>query len=62
MAGIAQPYDPSKVNKKAIPLYEQALERAGDGHLSQAAGLLLKCIELDARYADAYLSLAGVYG
>lgn len=62
MAGITQPYDPSKVNKKAIPLYEQALERAGDGHLPQAAGLLLKCIELDARYADAYLSLAGVYG
>ncbi len=62
IAGFAQPYDPSKVNKKAIPLYEQALERAGDGHLPQAAGLLLKCIELDARYVDAYLSLAGVYG
>lgn len=62
VCAYAQPYDPSKVNKKAIPLYEQALERAGDGHLPQAAGLLLKCIELDARYADAYLSLAGVYG
>ncbi len=58
----AQPYDPSKVNKKAVQLYNQAIERATDGNLTLAAGLLLQCIEIDNRYLEAYLSLAGVYG
>lgn len=61
-AAFAQPYDPSKVNKKAVQLYNQALERAGDGNLTNAVGLLLQCIEIDKNYLDAYLSLAGVYG
>ena len=58
----AQPYDPSKINKKAVALYNQALERANDGNLTNAAGLLLKAIETDKNYVDAYLSLAAVYG
>jgi outer membrane protein OmpA-like peptidoglycan-associated protein/tetratricopeptide (TPR) repeat protein len=58
----SQPYDPEKVNKKAVQLYNQAMERAQDGNLTMAAGLLLKCIETDSKYLDAYLSLAGVYG
>jgi len=62
LAGFSQPYDPAKVNKKAQQLYSQALERAQDGHLVHAAGLLLECIETDKKYVDAYLSLAGIYG
>ncbi|HMU45763.1 MAG TPA: OmpA family protein [Chitinophagaceae bacterium] len=58
----AQRYDPSKVNKKAVQLYSQAIERAQDGNLASAAGLLLQCIEIDKKYVDAYLSLAGVFG
>ncbi|MBL7738586.1 MAG: OmpA family protein [Chitinophagaceae bacterium] len=58
----AQPYDPSKVNKKAVALYNQAIERAQDGNLIHAVGLLKQCIDLDNKYLDAYLSLAGVYG
>ncbi|MBC7948711.1 MAG: OmpA family protein [Chitinophagaceae bacterium] len=58
----AQPYDASKVNKKAVQLYNQAIERAQDGNLTLAAGLLQQCIEIDKNYVDAYLSLAGVYG
>jgi len=61
-SSTAQTYNPEKVNKKAIQLYNQALERAQDGNLANAAGLLLKCIEIDKKYVDAYLSLAGVYG
>jgi outer membrane protein OmpA-like peptidoglycan-associated protein/tetratricopeptide (TPR) repeat protein len=60
--GYTQPYDPGKVNKKAVQLYNQAIERAQDGNLTHAAGLLLQCIEIDNKYLDAYLSLAGVYG
>jgi outer membrane protein OmpA-like peptidoglycan-associated protein/tetratricopeptide (TPR) repeat protein len=58
----AQPYDPSKVNKKVVQLYNQAIERAQDGNLIHAVGLLKQCIEQDNKYLDAYLSLAGVYG
>ncbi len=59
---VAQTYDPSKVKKKAVTLYDQAMQRAQDGNLVNAAGLLLQCIEIDKNYLDAYLSLAGVYG
>ncbi len=59
---FSQPYDPGKINKKAVQLYTQALERAQDGNLVHAAGLLLQSIEADKKYVDAYLSLAGVYG
>jgi outer membrane protein OmpA-like peptidoglycan-associated protein/tetratricopeptide (TPR) repeat protein len=58
----AQTYDPSKVNKKAVVLYNQAMERAQDDNLTLAAGLLLKAIETDTKYLEAYLSLAAVYG
>lgn len=58
----AQEYDPAKVGKKAQALYNQAMERAQDGNLTHAAGLLLQAIQQDTRYVDAYLSLGGVYG
>ena len=59
---FSQSYDPEKVDKKARTLYNQAMERAQDGNLTHAAGLLLQCIEIDTKYVEAYLSLAGVYG
>lgn len=59
---FSQSYDPSKIKKKAIQLYQQAMERAQDGNMPSAAGLLLQCVEIDDKYVDAYLSLAGVYG
>ncbi len=59
---FCQWYDPAKVGKKATELYRQAMERAQDGHLTHAAGLLLQSIESDKKFVDAYLSLAGVYG
>jgi len=61
LSSFAQ-YDPGKINKKAVQLYNQALERADDGNLASAAGLLLQAIETDKNYVDAYLSLGSVYG
>jgi outer membrane protein OmpA-like peptidoglycan-associated protein/tetratricopeptide (TPR) repeat protein len=61
ITAIAQPYDPSKVNKKAISFYEQARERAEAGNLASAIGLLQQAVQTDARYVDAYLGLAKVY-
>lgn len=58
----AQPYDPSKINKKAVVLFNQAMERAENGSLTMATGLFLKAVETDNKYVDAYLALASVYG
>jgi outer membrane protein OmpA-like peptidoglycan-associated protein/tetratricopeptide (TPR) repeat protein len=57
----SQPYDPSKVNKKAVALYTQAQERAEDENYTSAAGLLLQAVEMDKNYVDAYLALGSVY-
>jgi len=59
---FAQPYDPAKVNKKAVALYNQGMERAESDNLTMAAGLFVKAIETDNRYVDAYLRLGAVYG
>jgi outer membrane protein OmpA-like peptidoglycan-associated protein/tetratricopeptide (TPR) repeat protein len=58
----AQPYDPLKVNKKAIMLYNQAQERAADENYASAAGLLQQAIEADKNYVDAWVALGSVYG
>ncbi len=58
----AQSYDPAKVNPKAVALYTQAQERAGDGNYASAAGLLQQAIETDRNYVDAYLALGSVFG
>lgn len=55
-------YDPSKVNKKAAALFAQAQQRAEDGNLINAVGLLVQAIEVDKNYVDAYLALAGIHG
>jgi outer membrane protein OmpA-like peptidoglycan-associated protein/tetratricopeptide (TPR) repeat protein len=58
----AQPYDSDKVNKRAVDAYERAMLKVRDGELEQAVPFFKRATELDARYADAWLSLAGVYG
>ncbi len=55
-------YNPEKINKKAVALFNQAIQRAEDGNLTNAAGFLLQAIETDKNYVDAYLALAGIYG
>ncbi len=59
---FAQTYDPDKVDKKAKGLYNQAMELAQEGRLTNAADLLLQSIAIDNKYLEAWLSLAGVYG
>ena len=61
-SSFAQTYDPDKVDKKAKELYNQAMEQAQDGNLTNAADLLLQSIAIDNKYLEAWLSLAGVYG
>lgn len=60
-ASFSQSYNRNTINKKAIALYDQAMERAQDDKLVLAAGLLQQSIGIDPNYVEAYLSLAGVY-
>lgn len=62
LTATAQPYDAEKVNRKAISTYEKAMEKLQDDKVKEAIPLLEKAIETDNKYADAYLSLANVYG
>ena len=55
-------YDVSKINKKAVAAYNQALELAQNGQYPQSIAALQQAIQIDSKYIDAYLSLAGVYG
>jgi outer membrane protein OmpA-like peptidoglycan-associated protein/tetratricopeptide (TPR) repeat protein len=55
-------YDESKINKKAVTLYNQAMVSAQDGRYDEAIRILQESVRLDAGYADAFLSLAGIYG
>ena len=55
-------YDPTKINKKAFSVYMQAMEKANGRDFKGAIDLLNQCISLEPKYADAFLSLGGVYG
>jgi outer membrane protein OmpA-like peptidoglycan-associated protein len=55
-------YDPLKIGKKAFALYTQAIQKAEAGDFEGAVNLLDECINIEPKYADAFLSLGGVYG
>ncbi len=58
----AQNYNPDAVNKKAAAAYADAIQLLQDDQTQQAIPILQKAISYDAKFADAYLSLAGAYG
>jgi outer membrane protein OmpA-like peptidoglycan-associated protein len=58
----AQPYDPTSVNKKAAAIYSQAMQKAEAGNFPEAIQLINQSLSIEPRYADAWLSLAGIYG
>jgi outer membrane protein OmpA-like peptidoglycan-associated protein/tetratricopeptide (TPR) repeat protein len=62
ISSFSQPYDLSKIDKKAIAVYDLALEKTEDRNFKEAVDLLKQAINIDPKYVDAYLSLAGVFG
>ena len=60
----AQPgsYDPAKVNKKAVEMYERAITAAAEGNYKASLPYLYNSLKYDKRYLEAYLSIAGIYG
>src|SRR5215212_5408691 len=59
---FSQPYDPAKINKQAVAFYDQALQKAEAGNYNEAINLLNQSINSDAKYVDAYIALASIYG
>lgn len=55
-------YDPSKVKKKAMDLYDKALAEAQDGKFKEGIQILNDAVKIDPRFLDAYLSIAGMFG
>jgi outer membrane protein OmpA-like peptidoglycan-associated protein/Tol biopolymer transport system component len=58
----AQTYDPYKINKRAMALYQTALNTATQGDYLQGIKLLQDAVKIEPRFLDAYLSIAGIYG
>jgi outer membrane protein OmpA-like peptidoglycan-associated protein len=55
-------YNPDKVNKKAAQLYSKALELAQGDDFKGGIKALQEAVRIDRSFADAFLSMAGMYG
>ena len=58
---FAQPYDPRKINKKAVDLFHKGLEKADAGNYAEAMHLFHQSLAIDSNYLHAYLGIAGLY-
>ena len=54
-------YDPSKIDKKAVQLFDRSMIEGRNGDLKEGLEALKEAVAIDNRYADAYLSMAGMY-
>ncbi len=57
----AQWYNPDKVNKKAVVLYETAYQEATAGNFLNSITNLTEALKIDANYLDALLARADMY-
>lgn len=61
-ASYAQGYQPGKISKKAINLYNIGLDHAQNDNFPQALYYMEQALKLSPQYADACLTTAGIYG
>ncbi len=62
LSGFSQAYNPEQINAKAVKLYETALDLLKEDAINEAIPLLLKSIQADSNFVDAYLSMGGAFG
>jgi outer membrane protein OmpA-like peptidoglycan-associated protein/tetratricopeptide (TPR) repeat protein len=53
----AQAYNPDKVSRKAVQLYEKAFQKASENQTKEAVTLLQEATSADENYADAWIAL-----
>lgn len=61
-SGYAQWYNPEKVNSKLLFMYSGAIDQLTEGRYAAGKALLVKALQQDNRFIDAWLSLAGACG
>ncbi|KIC93227.1 OmpA family protein [Flavihumibacter solisilvae] len=61
LQGVAQ-YNQDNVNPKAAKLYQKALEQAENNNFPEGIRILKEAVKIDGGFADAWLSIAGMYG
>lgn len=57
VVGATQAYNPDKVNRKALQLYEKAFQKANENLTKEAITLLQEATSADENYADAWIAL-----
>ena len=57
VVGATQAYNPDKVNRKAVQLYEKAFQKASEDLTKEAITLLQEATSADENYADAWIAL-----
>jgi len=57
MIGASQAYNPDKVSRKAVQLYEKAFQKANENQSKEAIALLQEATAADENYADAWIAL-----
>lgn len=55
-------YDPAHINRKAAAFYANAMTKARDGEYRDAIKMLQDAVKTEPKFADAYLTLGGVFG
>ncbi len=55
-------YNSASIDKKAVNLYNKGLQAAQDYNYKDAITILKQAVEVNNNYADAWLSMAGIYG
>jgi outer membrane protein OmpA-like peptidoglycan-associated protein/tetratricopeptide (TPR) repeat protein len=61
LISYSQWYDPEKVNSKATGVYMAAIENAENNNYGEAIKKIKESIDIEPKFVDAYLSLAGIY-
>src|SRR5512138_286744 len=59
---LAQSYDPAKINKKAVDLFQKALLADESGNYQETINLLRQSLAIEPKYIHAQLALASLYG
>lgn len=59
---VLSQYDPYKINKRAVSLFDRSMEMARDENYVGAIKLLQDALRIEPKYEDALLSIAGIYG
>src|SRR5215510_2479867 len=54
-------YDPTKINKKAVDLFQKGLQKGEAGNYTEAMNYFRQSLAIDSNYVHAHLAIAALY-